>query len=127
MTITAYKPLSGFSYIPLPKKLRACCSGFLNVKNRDNLCFKWGVIASLHSVKRNPDRLSSYLKYSDELDFTNLEFPMKINDISKFEMKNNISVCVFAYETGEIYPRYISEHQNAMHDVDLLLLQRGNR
>ena len=42
-------------------------------------------------------------------------------------MKNNISVCVFAYEKGEIYPRYISEHQNVRHDVDLLLLQRGNR
>ena len=32
VTVAAYKPLSGSSYIPLPKKLGACCSGIVNIK-----------------------------------------------------------------------------------------------
>ena len=52
---------------------------------------------------------------------------MEIKDINKFEVKNNISVCVFAYEEGELFPRYISDHRNSRHDVDLLLIERGNK
>ena len=41
-----YRPLRGNSCIPLPKEL-ANKKAIINLKNNDNLCFKWAVTLSL--------------------------------------------------------------------------------
>ena len=48
---TVYKPLRGNSYIPLPKEL-ANKKAIINLKNNDNLCFKWAVTRALNPVER---------------------------------------------------------------------------
>jgi hypothetical protein len=86
ININKYKPLSGNSYVELPKWIKdkkAC----VNVKNNDNKCFMYSVISCLHQAKEHVDRLNHY----------NKNFPVKIQDIPKFESHNKINVTVFSY------------------------------
>ena len=56
-----YKPIRGGSWIDLPdwiKNKKAC----INIKNEDEMCFKWCILAALHPVesKSKPERISHY-------------------------------------------------------------------
>ena len=60
--ILEYKPLRASSYIPLPEKL-ASRKAVINIKNKDQKCFLWSVIAGTFlkdSKLINADRLSHY-------------------------------------------------------------------
>lgn len=46
----------------------------------------------------NPQRVINYVQHIDKLDFSGIEFPVKIRDIPKFEERNNISINVCGYE-----------------------------
>ena len=41
INIVKYKPLNGSSYIQLPQELRNSAKGLINMKNKDNECFRW--------------------------------------------------------------------------------------
>ena len=41
INIANYEPLSGSSYIPLPKELNNSIKGLINIKNKDQKCFIW--------------------------------------------------------------------------------------
>ena len=47
--INRYRPLRGNSYFPTPKQL-AAKKAILNIKNKDQKCFLWCVLAHLHPV-----------------------------------------------------------------------------
>ena len=85
----------GSSYCKLPDsviKKKAC----LNVINSDNQCFKWRLLAALHSKDENrSNRSYSYFKYENELNFAGIDFPVYPRQIPKFGKQNNISVNVF--------------------------------
>ena len=93
LSIAQYAPLKGSSYILLPSKLKTK-KAIINIKNHDNKCFMWSVLASIHPAFRDAERLYHYQQYKDELDFTGIEFPVTIDKIGKFERQNNISVNV---------------------------------
>jgi hypothetical protein len=95
-----YRPLRGSSYIPLPIKLRSK-HAIINVKNKDNKCFMWSVLAALHPGNHNSDRVREYQTYATKLNFDGISFPMRMADVPKFEKQNQISVNVFEYEKGE--------------------------
>ena len=44
--LNEYKPLTGSSYIPLPKK--AAKKAIVNVQNKDQECFRWAILSALH-------------------------------------------------------------------------------
>src|SRR5277367_3957754 len=93
ININKHTPLNGSSYIGLPKWIKdkkAC----INVKNKDNKCFMWTILSALHKVEKDPQRVSHYKKYENELNFDGIEFPVKISDIEKFEKLNKISILV---------------------------------
>ena len=46
-----YVPLGGSSYIPLPKFL-AEKKAIINLKNKDDECFKWAIIRALNVVEK---------------------------------------------------------------------------
>ena len=48
-------------------------------------------------------RVSNLRKFTDNYDWSGLEFPVSIKDIGKFETRNNISVNVLAVEGRDIY------------------------
>lgn len=66
----------------------------------------YSVISCLHQAKEHVDRLSHYNKpeYINELNFEGIHFPVKIQDIPKFESRNKINVTVFDYEGKTFYP-----------------------
>lgn len=117
-----YKPITGTSYIPLPKKL-SDKKALLNIKNDDNKCFLWSVLAALHKVswKNNANRVSHYYKYEHECNTKGLNFPLPIDQITKFEILNQISINVFGWEDKELFPLQITKQHFETH-VNLLLI-----
>ena len=53
INIVNYNPLKGSSYIKLPQELRNSAKGLINMKNKDNECFRWCHIRHL-----NPQEVS---------------------------------------------------------------------
>ena len=92
----------GGSYLPLPDWL-ARKKAIVNPHNDDEECFKWLVIAAENVGMKDPQRVSNLRKFTDNYDWSGLEFPVSIKDIGKFEMRNNISVNVLAVEGRYIY------------------------
>jgi len=50
-------PLSGKSYIQLPKELRNSLKGLINIKNKDNERFRWCHIRYLKPQEVHPERI----------------------------------------------------------------------
>ena len=65
-------------------------------------------------------------KLVNDLDYDKIGFPVRENDFSKIETKNNICINVFCYENRANFPIYISNHkfENSM---DLLLVTNENK
>ena len=91
---TAYQPLRGRSYIELSPKL-ANTKSIINMKNDDDQCFKWSVTRALNPVEKNAERVSKILRLQAEKYIWPMEFPVKLDDIQKFEKANNISINVY--------------------------------
>nr|WP_253308882.1 DNA polymerase [Rickettsia endosymbiont of Ceutorhynchus assimilis] len=135
ISINKVNPLKASSYLPLPKEIDAK-KAVLNIQNQDQKCFMWSVLAHLHPVDRtqNANRVVNYMPFENELDFTGMEFPIKLKDISKFEQLNNISINVYgldnAYENGRniievVGPLYFTQSRKANH-VNLLLISNDS-
>ena len=124
LSIAQYTPVKGSSYIPLPNKLKTK-KAIINIKNKDNKCFMWSVLAVLHKVPlhSHPERLHHYQQFQNELDFSGIEFPVTIDKIGRFEKQNNISVNVFGFE-NVLLPLYITKEHFNTH-VNLLLYSQG--
>jgi hypothetical protein len=134
--VDQYSPINASSYIDLPKVIKNK-KAIINVKNeKDNECFKWSVLSALHQVDKDPQRLSKYIEFKDELNFNNITFPVKLDDYKKFERQNDISINVFEYkitlkkkidseimeEILKVYPIYITKQEKTNH-VDLLIIK----
>ena len=57
-----YEPLSGSSYIPLPKELNNSMKGLINIKNKDLKCFLWCHIRLINPTKTLPERINKKMK-----------------------------------------------------------------
>src|SRR5436190_9120067 len=127
LKIYRYLPLKATSYIPTPKTLLPKKKSILNIKNCDNKCFLWCVLASLYPPKyKNPVFVCNYLKYERQLNMTDIPYPVDVKHISRFENMNNISVNVFCYCEETITPIRITKSIKLKH-VNLLVLHNGRR
>ena len=70
INISEYKPLSGSSYIKLPKELDHPRKGLINIQDiDDNECFKWYLVRYLHPADHYPARIRKVDKrFAKELD-----------------------------------------------------------
>ena len=124
INLTKYKPLNGSSYIELPTELRNPAKGLINLKNKDNECFRWCHIRHLNPQEKYPQRIKkSDKEYIDKLDYSGIEFPLTIKQINKIEKKNNIRINVFSYEEKQPYPIYVSKEKFEDH-IELLLITK---
>ena len=83
-----YDRLKASSYVKLLVMLsrKNVC---VNVRNiGDNKCFLWSILASLHPIGVNPDRLTNYLTYEMEINMQGIQYPVKVNNLPKFEKQN---------------------------------------
>ena len=74
-----------------------------NPHNDDEECIKWSVIAAENVGMKDPQRVSNLRKFTDNYNWSGLQFPVSIKDIEKFETRNNVSVKVLAVEGRDIY------------------------
>ena len=56
INIANYEPLAGSSYIPLPPELNHPMKGLINIKNKDDECFKWCHIRLINPQNTNPEK-----------------------------------------------------------------------
>jgi hypothetical protein len=73
------------------------------VRNDDNWCFEWAILSAMYPVeaKDHPDRPARYRAHLGELSFEDIELPVKVTDISRFEHQNpRLSVSVFGWGGG---------------------------
>ena len=86
--VTKYEPLRGSSYLPLPETLKNK-KALINIKNEnDNDCFRWCHLAYLFRDKINPQRISKYKKYINQVKYDRIDFPVKVKNIQKIENLN---------------------------------------
>ena len=121
LNIVKYKPLNGSSYIQLPEPLNTK-KGLINLKNKDNECFRWCHIRHLNPEKKDPQRIKkSDRVYISKLDYSEITFPVTIKQVNKIEKKNNIRINVFSYEEKQLFPIHISKESFEDH-MELLLI-----
>lgn len=91
---------NGSSYIELSKDIQSK-KAVINIKNHDNKCFVWSVLAGIHykNIQNNLERVNHYKKHENELNMNNITYPVSIDQIDKFEEQNkDISINVYAYK-----------------------------
>ena len=78
------------SYISTPKWIETE-KAIINPKNKsDNYCFAYPTTISIYhkEIENNLDRISSkLLKYTEKLNWEELDFPVSTSDYKKFEKK----------------------------------------
>ena len=125
INIVNYNPMKGSSYIELPQELRNSAKGLINMKNKDNECFRWCHIRHLNPQDKDPQRIKKTDKqYIEKLDYSSIEFPVTVKQINKIEKQNNICINLFGYEEKQKFPIYISKEKYQDH-MELLLITEG--
>ena len=109
INVANYEPLSGSSYISLPKALNNSMKGLINLKNKDHKCFMWCHVRLIIPTISHPERINKQDKnIAANLNYSGIVFPLDTNDYEKIEDRFQTQVNVFGYE-NKVYPLYISK------------------
>ena len=99
----------GTSYIKLPSESNNSMKGLINIKNKDDECFKWCHVRFINPTNSDPEKINKQdKKIVDTLDYRGINFPMKARDYEIIEERFNINVNVFGYE-NRVFPLYVSK------------------
>ena len=127
INVTTYTPLHGSSYIELPTELRNPKKGLINIKNKDDECFRWCHIRHLNPQTEHPERIKKEdKKMVNELNYDRIDFPLSQKHYNKVEKQNNIRVNVFGYEKGQPFPIHISK-ETFEDQMNLLLITEDEK
>ena len=120
-----YSPIRGSTWLPLPKDLRDK-KAILNMKNKDQECFKYAMTRALNPVEKDGERISrALILQSENFCWKGISFPMQLSEIGKFEKQNpGISINIFGWEK-EVFPLRISKTKGR--SVDLIMIGNGKR
>ena len=121
MEVYKIKDIKASSWVELPEKYKNSKS-IINIQNKDQFCFVWCILAHLHPAKDHKYRPSMYKPYFNNLNLKDLEFPMPISQIPKFENQNKLSINVFELENNTLSPIYVNKNYKSQ-QIDLLLYQ----
>ena len=104
-----YEPLSGSSYIQLPKELNNLKKGLINIKNKHLKCFMWCHVRLVNPTDSHPERINQKDKeIKSTLDYSGIDFPIKMHYYELTENIFEINDNVFSYK-NKVYPLHISE------------------
>lgn len=96
----------------------------VNVQNNDEYCFKWAVLSALYPAQKNASRVVKYCGCEDLVDFSGIEFPVKLEHINRFEKVNpSISINVYMFDECKesVYPVRLTKCVKQSH-IHLMLL-----
>ena len=99
--------------------------GLLNIKNNSNKSFLWFAIRYLNPLKIHPESITKADKSMvNDLGYKGTECPVSGKHFGKIEKKKNICINAFFYESGLVYPVYVSyvSDQKSKNCMDLLLI-----
>ena len=118
-----WNPMKGSGWIALPPVLEKN-KALINMKNEDEMCFKWCITRACNMVAIHPERITPKLReQAKELNWDGCKFPMAVDKIKFFEAKNpHISVNCFGWN-GSVFPLKNIREEKEIH-VDLLLLTK---
>lgn len=123
-----YKPMRGSSHFPLPDfVLRK--KAIINIRNYDQKYFLWSVLSYLHPAEKNRIKVNDLKKYENELHTKDIEFPMKLKDITKFENQNPSlpGINVFSInKSNKFYPLRINQ-KDCQKPIDLFLYEKDGK
>lgn len=121
-----FKPFKGGSFIPLPNWIqnKKCC---INVENKDNRCFEYAILSALYSLGMgHSERVSSYAKHINTLNFDGIEFPVSSTSYEAFENQNELPFNVFSVNSeGEKFEydvEYINKSNSSKQPINILRL-----
>ena len=126
LDIARYQPLRGGSYIPLPAAVQHK-KAVVNVKNTDDQCVVLTILAAMFPVAIHPERSSKYPE-DHGFDFTGIDYPTPISQISRIEKQNPLAINVFGWDKGVIIHR-LSERacDAARTTVNMLLIEKAGK
>ena len=102
--------MHGSSYIELPIELQNSAKGLINMKNKDDECFRWCHVRYLNPQKKDPQRIKKEDKQLIEgLNYEGIEFPVSQKHYNKVKKQNSIRINMFGYEKGQPFPIHISK------------------
>ena len=126
--IVEYKPKKGGSYIPLPSFIMRK-KVIINMENEDNKCFLWSILRYLHPREKHSPRINHLKKYENDLNFKEINFPVKVKDIKKFENQNPSlpGINIFSLnDNNKVYPLRINK-KDCQKTIDLFLHSDGEK
>ena len=127
INVVNYKPLNGSSYIELPTELKNSAKGLINIKNKDDECFRWCHIRHLNPQSKDHQRIKKADKqYIDNLDYSNIIFSVSQKQYNKIEKQNSIRINLFGYEEEQPLPIHISE-EKFEDQMNLLLITKDEK
>ena len=111
----------------LPTELRNPKKGLINIKNKDDECFRWCHIRDLNPQTEHPERIKKEdKKMINELNYEGIEFPVSQKHYNKVEKRNSIRINVFGYENGQPFPIHISK-ETFEDQMNLLLITKDGK
>ena len=118
-----YHDMRASSYCKLPKSFCGSTS-VVNIQNDDNYCFLWSILAHNYKVDNHRERVSHYKKHFHELSQGDIQLPMKLKDIPKFERLNNSNINVFELSANDktLSPKNVNKNYYD-EQIDLLLYE----
>ena len=110
----------------LPEDISNSKCGLINMRNDDKMCFMWCHVRHLRPKARRATTITQNDRdFELNLDYKDIEFPVKISDIEKIEKKNKINISVLGYKgKKKFYPIRTSKGEYEDH-MELLLLGDG--
>ena len=119
--------MHGSSYIELPMELRNPKKGLINIKNKDDECFRWCHIRHLNPQEKDPQRIKKEdKKMINELNYDGIDFPLSQKHYNKVEEHNSIRINVFGYENEQPFPIHISK-ETFEDQMNLLLITKDEK
>ena len=93
------------------------------MENEDNKCFLWSILRHLHPREKHSPRINDLKKYENDLNFKEINFPVKVKDITKFENQNPDlpGINIFSLnDNNKVYPLRIDQ-EDCQKTIDLFL------
>ena len=127
LDIAKYQPLRGGSYIPLPAAVENK-KAVVNVKNNDDHCLRWVLRSALFPVAKDPQRPAKY-STNDDLNFTEIDAPTPISQISRIEKQNLLAINVFGWDNARacVIIHRLSDAALARTTVNMLLIEKAGK
>ena len=127
LEIAKYCPLYASGDVTIPQKVKKMKS-VLSIESNDGKCFLYSVLAKLHPLTGwKAKRYIKYLDYVDEIDMCGVQFPIKLDDITKIEQANNLSISVFEWNVEDECVDPLKHGCGVGTPIELLYVEDGQK